>query len=142
MAFVFGLQTLSLIDFTKIFQLKGLKPKNKGHTNFYECCDLTEKVYLMFVYILPSRIQNISRWQGTICGRLHMLVTIYLVYSTYIIDLEASLLKKKYQTLKWDISFKELLHHDIGSFFTTEFKINWIDPFQRPYAIVNHRLLF
>ena len=30
-----------------IFQLKGLKPKNKGHTNFYECCDLTKKVYLM-----------------------------------------------------------------------------------------------
>ena len=40
-AFVFGLQTLRLIDFTKIYQLKGLKPKNKGHTNFYECCDLT-----------------------------------------------------------------------------------------------------
>ena len=31
---------------TKIFQLKGLKPKNKGHTNFYECWDLTKKVYL------------------------------------------------------------------------------------------------
>ena len=43
MAFVFGLQTLSLINFTKIFQLKGLKPKNKGHTNLYECCGLTKK---------------------------------------------------------------------------------------------------
>ena len=46
MAFVFGLQTLKLIDFTKIFQLKGLKPKNKDHANIYECCDLTKKVYL------------------------------------------------------------------------------------------------
>ena len=46
MAFVFGLQTLHLIDFSKIFLLKGLTPKNKGHTNFYECCDLTKKVYL------------------------------------------------------------------------------------------------
>ena len=27
----------------------GLKPKNKGHTNFYECCDLMEKVYLMYI---------------------------------------------------------------------------------------------
>ena len=27
--------------------MKGLKPKNKGHTNFYECCDLTKKVYLV-----------------------------------------------------------------------------------------------
>ena len=27
--------------------MKGLKPKNKGHTNFHECCDLTKKVYLV-----------------------------------------------------------------------------------------------
>ena len=46
MAFVFGLQTLSMKDFAKIFQLKGLKPKNKCQANFYECCDLTKKVYL------------------------------------------------------------------------------------------------
>ena len=46
MAFVFGLQTLQLINFSKIYQLKGMMPKNKGHTNFYECCELTEKVYL------------------------------------------------------------------------------------------------
>ena len=46
MAFAFGLQTLHSIDVTKIFRLKGLKAKNKGHTNFYECCDLTKKVYL------------------------------------------------------------------------------------------------
>ena len=50
-AFVFGLQTLKPIDFSKIYQLKGLKPKNKGHMNFYECCDLTKKVYLVCVYI-------------------------------------------------------------------------------------------
>ena len=30
---------------SKIYQLKGLKPKNKGHTNFYE------KVYLMYVHL-------------------------------------------------------------------------------------------
>ena len=36
-----------MIDFTKIFQLKGLKPKDKGLTNFYECCDLTKKIYLI-----------------------------------------------------------------------------------------------
>ena len=45
-AFVFGLQILYSIDSTKIHQSKGLKPKNKGHTNFYECCDLMKKVYL------------------------------------------------------------------------------------------------
>ena len=43
MAFVFGLQILWLKYFSKIYQLKGLKPINKGHTNFYECCDLTKK---------------------------------------------------------------------------------------------------
>ena len=46
MAFVFGLQTLESIDFSKIYQLKGLQSKNNGHTKFYECCDLTKKVYL------------------------------------------------------------------------------------------------
>ena len=46
-AFVFELQSLKLIDFSKIFQLKDLKLKNKGHTNFYECCDLMKKVYLI-----------------------------------------------------------------------------------------------
>ena len=36
-----------LIDrFYLNLSIKGLKPKNKGHTNFYECCDLTKKVYL------------------------------------------------------------------------------------------------
>ena len=52
MAFVFGLQILQLIDFSRIYQLKGLEPKNKGHTKFYECCALTKKVYLIhIVYI-------------------------------------------------------------------------------------------
>ena len=31
------------MDSTKIIQLNGLKPKNKGQTNFYECCNLTKK---------------------------------------------------------------------------------------------------
>ena len=35
-----------------MYQLKGLKPKNKGQTNFYECCDLTEKVYLAHTNVL------------------------------------------------------------------------------------------
>ena len=26
----------------------GLKPKNRGHAKFYECCDLTKKVYLVY----------------------------------------------------------------------------------------------
>ena len=54
-SFVFGLHTIKLIDFTKAIQLKGLKPKNKGHMNFYECCDLTKKVYLEKVPIYKFR---------------------------------------------------------------------------------------
>ena len=42
------------IDFTKIYQLKGLEPKNKEHTNFYEHCDLMKKVYLMVVHKCKS----------------------------------------------------------------------------------------
>ena len=33
----------------------GLKPKNKGCANFYECCDLTKKVYLKY-YIYTSKV--------------------------------------------------------------------------------------
>ena len=40
------------MDFTKIFQSKGLKPKNKDHANIYECCDLTKKVYPTYMYYL------------------------------------------------------------------------------------------
>ena len=54
MAFVFGLQTLQQKDFSKIYQLKGLKLKNKGHINFYECCDLAKKVYLMYIQELTD----------------------------------------------------------------------------------------
>ena len=46
LAFFYGLQTLEVNDFSKIHQLKGLKPKNNDHRNFYECCDLTKKVHL------------------------------------------------------------------------------------------------
>ena len=38
-AFVFGLRTLLLIDFTTIHRLKGLE-----HTNFYEHCDLKKSI--------------------------------------------------------------------------------------------------
>ena len=51
MAFVFWLQTLLWINLSKIFPLKGLKPKNKGHTKFYECCDLTKKVYMFLPFL-------------------------------------------------------------------------------------------
>ena len=54
MAFAFGLQTHWLIDFTIIFQFKGLKPKNKGHTNLYECCDLTKKSISNCLYFVSS----------------------------------------------------------------------------------------
>ena len=44
-------------DFSKIYHLKGLKPKNKGHMNFYECCYLTKKVYLMYMYNAQHHLQ-------------------------------------------------------------------------------------
>ena len=39
------------------FFLKGLKPKNKGHTNFYECCDLRRNIYLVYLCGLSNRKQ-------------------------------------------------------------------------------------
>ena len=46
-----------------IFQLKGLEPSNKGHTNFYECCGLTKKYICCTYYcstISEVKIPNIS----------------------------------------------------------------------------------
>ena len=40
---------LQLIDFSKIYQLKGLKLHKKGHMNFYEHCVLTEKKYTRYI---------------------------------------------------------------------------------------------
>ena len=60
-AFVFRLQTFKLIDLIKIFQLKGLKPKSKGHMNFYECCDLTKKVYLLC--LLWNEVKKKGNWK-------------------------------------------------------------------------------
>ena len=36
-----------MIDDTKVYQLKSLKPKSNDQTNVYDCCDLTKKVYLI-----------------------------------------------------------------------------------------------
>ena len=57
------------MDFTNIFQLKGPKLKNKGQTNFYECCDLTKKLYLMYFYVLSTTTKRkkhmIGKWYST-----------------------------------------------------------------------------
>ena len=45
-------------NISKIDQLKGLKPKNNDHTNFYECCDLTKKVYLIYICTRAKRVPH------------------------------------------------------------------------------------
>ena len=38
---------------SNVYRLKGLKPRNIGYTNFYECCDLTKKVPISsIIYII------------------------------------------------------------------------------------------
>ena len=67
----FNLQTLRSKDFSKIYRLKGMKPKNKGHMNFYECCVLTKKVcisklernYFLFWIMYPTT------WLGALSKR-------------------------------------------------------------------------
>ena len=49
------------MDFTNIFQLKDPKPKNKGQTNFYECCDLMKKVYLAVHTYIETRRRRSER---------------------------------------------------------------------------------
>ena len=47
------------MDFSKVYQLKGLELKNKGHMNFYECCDLTKK-YIYHQFFIFFCIGNYS----------------------------------------------------------------------------------
>ena len=51
-------------DSSKIYQLKGLKPKNIGHTKFYECCDLTKKIPIsnLHSYFSGSGDMKIMQW--------------------------------------------------------------------------------
>ena len=56
------------VDFGK---LKGLEPKNKGHTNFYECCDLTKEVYLM------NSFQNWADDEIRKCGTVKILFFLF-----------------------------------------------------------------
>ena len=59
-----------LIDFSKIYQLKDLKPKNNGHANFYECCDLTKKVYLeiSYLYLEAKKVEMLLQHANTFSG--------------------------------------------------------------------------
>ena len=66
-----------------MFQLKGLKPKNKGQTNFYQCCDLTKKVYLMLI----ERTQQ----QGSLNGKHTIVISLYSSYSLHTCLLKSAL---------------------------------------------------
>ena len=68
---------------SKIVQLKSLKPKNKGQTNFYECCDLTKKVYLMLI----ERTQQ----QGSLNGKHTIVISLYSSYSLHTCLLKSAL---------------------------------------------------
>ena len=52
LAFVFGLQTYYLIDFSKIYQLNGLEPKNKRNLKVW----LDEKIRLEYMHTILHRM--------------------------------------------------------------------------------------
>ena len=64
LAFAFRLQTLWLIDFTKIYWLKGLKPKNKGPNKLWWTLWFDKNVYLTYIFQL-SWIWLV--WQSNTC---------------------------------------------------------------------------
>ena len=60
MAYVFGLQTIQLIDITKIFQLKGTKPKNNDQMNFMNVV-IWRKKYIYYTHIISGGEWRASR---------------------------------------------------------------------------------
>ena len=47
-AFVFGTLDPVIKYFSEFYQSKGLDPNNVSQMKFYECCDLTKKVFLEY----------------------------------------------------------------------------------------------
>ena len=71
LAFVFGLQTYYLIDFSKIHWLKGLEPKNKGQTKSCEQFDLPKNESKVDTSSKQSKLPNTHlksmNWISSIC---------------------------------------------------------------------------
>ena len=61
LAFVFGLQTLWLLNFTKIYRIKGLKPRNKTKQNHMNNL-IWQKICL--VYLDGSHLYQSSRLES------------------------------------------------------------------------------
>ena len=54
-----GFRPFLLKDLGKIYQLMGLKPKNKGYTNFYECCGFDRKsISKVGTYVIVLRVPS------------------------------------------------------------------------------------
>ena len=63
-----GFRLFNLQILIESLQLKGLKPKNKGRTNFYECCDLTKK-YIQWGYTKCKTKKDFSSCFSTSFGK-------------------------------------------------------------------------
>ena len=74
-----GLRPFNLKILIKSYQFKGLKSKNKDQTNFYECCDLTKKVYLVAAYAKNSQLDTQS---NTILTAMLLLTFTLIRYNT------------------------------------------------------------
>ena len=76
-----GFRTLESKYFSKIYQSKGPKPKNIGRRNFYDCCDLTKKVYLY--YIFWKFLQNsFSTYKWILHSTQHIVAVLSFMYYT------------------------------------------------------------
>ena len=86
----------------KIYQLKGLnlKPKNKGHTIFYECkcCNLTEKVYLEYAVFKNTAWR--VRWKYHLFNCSSLIVRKQLIIYSTVINLQSTnFVSRKWQNM-------------------------------------------
>ena len=103
-----------LVKFT--YLSKGLKLKYNGHTNFYECCDLTKKVYLVYTYICIE-------W------KTHLYICfVYVLINTWIWKTNSFCIISSSRRMKMKvlISYISIITRNIVHFFIKIFSISII----------------
>ena len=101
-------------------------PKNKSHTNFYECCDLTKKEYLRkvptnvesHIAVWPMRILSPSSQQSAL-GKLEWFGNDFRVI--YLLTVIAHFLYLCVSQLRLAVAFSALAHEE----FQPHYCLHW-----------------
>ena len=102
----------------------GLKPKSKDHANFYECCDLTKKVYLIHINkkitLMLLKRNRISALKLPPVSSIFVSTkqTLFLVFKSALAASQQAIFFKAKARLKVDIFPKRIFKHFLVLLFS------------------------